>query len=141
MLLNTLKTKLQTVTGSAIGEVFFDFKDYLNEKRSKTYPCILWQLDGAEIVEDLRSSTIQQTAIITLTVFAIALYRDTQDKIAVWDTVKGQFKTYINLMNDTAGIQILNIDKLEAQLAGEGMIDADQEVGIMYKNVKIKLFC
>jgi hypothetical protein len=141
MLLNTLKTKLQVVTGSAIGEVFFDFKDYLNEKRSKTYPCILWQLDGAEIVEDLRSSTIQQTAIITLTVFAIALYRDTQDKITVWDTVKGQFKTYINLMDATAGIQILNIDKLEAQLAGEGMIDADQEVGIMYKNVKIKLWC
>jgi hypothetical protein len=142
MTLATLKTKLQTLTGTSIGQVFFDWKAYTNETFTKTYPCILWQLDGAEFSGDERSTTIQTTSVFTMTMYAMVRFDpNTQDQITVWDTLRGQVKTYINAMNNTAGIQILNIDKIRGQYAGEGLISADQEIGIMYKDIQIKLFC
>jgi hypothetical protein len=141
MTIETLKEKLQVITGTSIGEVFFDWKRYLNETRDKSYPCVLWQLDGAEFSKDARTATIQKTKLFSLTVFAIAYFDDSEDKITVWDELEGQFDTYLNAMNATDGIQIINIDNLKGQYAGEGLISADREVGIMYKNVQIKLFC
>jgi uncharacterized protein (TIGR02145 family) len=141
MTLAALKAKLQTVTGTSIGEVFFDWKSYLNETRDKTYPCVLWQLDGAKFTEDARSSTIQKVKIITITVYAIAYYQLTLDKISVWDTLETQFKTYLNTLDATAGIQILNIDKVNGQYAGEGLLSADKEIGIVYRDIQLKIFC
>jgi len=141
MTLSTLKTLLQTVTGTAITEVYFDWKRYLN-KPDKSYPHVLWSLDGASFVRDARSTTIQETKVITCTVFAVAYFDfQTDDKITVWDTLEAQFEVYLNAMNDSANLQILNIDELKGEYIGEGMISANKEIGIMYKDVQIKMFC
>jgi hypothetical protein len=141
MLLSVLKTKLQTVTGTSIGEVFFDWKQYLNETRSKTYPCVLWQMDGMKFSTDSRTATIQKTKTFTITVYAIATFDiNSQDKITVWDTLEGYFEAYLNKMNETTGITIENIDKIKGQYAGGGIISADSEIGIIYEIV-LKTWC
>lgn len=141
MTLSTLKTLLQTVTGTAISEVYFDWKRFLN-KPDKGYPCVLWSLDGASFTRDIRSSTIQETKVITCTVFAIAYFDfQTGDKITTWDTLEAQFETYLNTINDNTQLQILNIDELKGEYIGEGMISAGKEIGIMYKDVSLKLYC
>lgn len=141
MTLSSLRTLLQTVTGTAISEVYFDWKKYLN-KPDKSYPCVLWSLDGASFTRDVRSSTVQETKIITCTVFAIA-YFDFQndDKITAWDTLEAQFETYLNAINDNSQLQILNIDEIKGEYVGEGMISAGKEIGIMYRDVQIKMYC
>lgn len=141
MLLATLKQKLQVVTGTSIGEVFFDWKDYLNEVRSKNYPVVLWQLDGMKFTTDSRTATIQKTKTLTLTVYAIASFDiSSQDKITVWDTLEGYFETYLNKMNETTGITIENINNIKGQYAGGGLISADAEIGIIYEIV-LKTWC
>ena len=141
MTLQVLRQKLQTLTGTNIGEVFFDWKDYLNEQRGKSYPCVLWQLDGAKFTEDVRTSTIQKTKLITLTVFAISLHDPNVDKVTEWDTLEGYFKVYMNKVNEMTGLTIGNINEIKGQYAGEGLISADQEVGIMYTEVQLKMWC
>lgn len=141
MTLATLKSLLQTVTGTAISEVYFDWKKYLN-KPEKSWPCVLWSFDGMSFTRDVRSSTIQETKEITCTVFAIAFFDFlNDDKITAWDTLEAQFETYLNTINDNSQLQVMNIDDMEAEYIGEGAISAGKEIGIMYKNVKLKLFC
>jgi len=141
MLLSALKTKLVVVTGTSIGEVLFDWQEYLNEVRTKTYPVVLWSLSGAKFTKDARTATIQKTKLLTLTVFAINSYDiNTQDKITVWDTLEGYFDIYLNAMNNTAGIQITNIDRIEGEYFPEGLLSVDSEVGIGC-SVTLKMFC
>ena len=141
MTLAALKTALMTLTGTTIGEVYFDYQIYLNEVRTKTYPGVIWLLDGAEFEEDYRT-TIQKTKIFTMTVFAIASFNaNEQDKLTEWDTLESKFKVYLNKMNENSSLEIMNIDKIKGQYAGEGLISADQEIGIMYKGVQVKLYC
>ena len=141
MTLSSLKTLLQATVGTAISEVYFDWKRFLN-KPEKSYPCVLWSLDGASFTRDVRSSTIQETKIITCTVFAVAFFDfQNDDKITAWDTLEAQFETYLNTINDNSQLQVMNIDEMEAEYIGEGAISAGKEIGIMYKNVKLKLFC
>ena len=142
MTLTALKTALSTLTGTTIGEVFFDWQIYLNEKRSKTYPCVLWMLDGAEFSDDYRTDAIQKTKIFTLSAYAIASFNaNSQDKLTEWDTLEGKVKTYLNAMNANSSLQILNISEVKGQYVGEGLISADQEIGINYRNVQIKMYC
>jgi hypothetical protein len=99
-------------------------------------------LDGASFTRDVRTSTIQESKVITCTVFAIASFDFvSQDKITVWDTLEAQFETYLNKINDTANLQILNIDELKGMYIGEGNISAGKEIGIMYEGVQITLYC
>ena len=141
MTLSSLRTLLQTVTGTAITEVYFDWKKYLN-KPDKGYPCVLWSLDGASFTRDVRSTTVQETKIITCTVFAIAYFDFVnQDKITVWDTLEAQFETYLNTINNGSQLQIVNIDEMKGEYVGEGMISAGKEIGIMYRDVMLKLYC
>jgi hypothetical protein len=142
MTLAQLKTKLLTRTGTAIEQVYFDWEQFLNQPMSKAYPIVLWSLNGAKFQTDARTSTIQKIKTLTLTVFAIASFGDnTQDKIAVWDTLESQFVTYLNAMNETAGISIANIDQIKGEYVPDGMISTESEVGIMYQDVTIKMFC
>ena len=60
MTLAQLKAKLVIVTGTDIGEVLFDWQEYLSEVRTKTYPVVLWSLNGAKFTKDVRSETIQK---------------------------------------------------------------------------------
>jgi len=141
MTLAALKVKLQTVGSTGIGEVFFDWKTYLNETRSKTYPCVLWSLDGANFVEDYRTDTIQKVKLFKITVYAIAQFDQSQDKITAWDTLEGLFKAYINAMNETSGLQVMNINNINGQYAGEGLISADSEIGLLFREVQLKITC
>lgn len=141
MTLAALKQKLITVGTTGIGEVFFDWKTYLNEARSKTYPCVLWSLDGANFVEDYRTGTIQKVKLFKITVYAIAQFDQSQDKIVAWDTLEALFKVYINAIDTTAGLQVMNINNINGQYAGEGLISADSEVGIVYKDIQLKMTC
>jgi len=141
MTLASLKTLLQTVTGTSIIDVYFEWKRFLN-KPDRSYPAVLWSLDGASFTKDLRSSTLQKTKTLTCTVFAIAYFDfETSDKITVWDTLEAQFETYLNAMNSKSTIQIANINELKGEYIPEGMISANKEIGIMYQNVEIKMFC
>lgn len=141
MTLAALRTKLKTVGTTGIGEVFFDWKSYLNETRSKTYPCVLWSLDGANFAEDYRTDTIQKVKLFKITVYAIAQYDQSQDKIVAWDTLEALFKIYINAINETAGLQVMNINNINGQYAGEGLVSADSEIGIIYKDIQLKMTC
>jgi hypothetical protein len=142
MLLSTLKTKLQTVTGTDIKSVYFDWQRYLNETRDKQYPAVLWMLDGSRFKTDMRTSTVRKTKSFTLTVYAIASFSpDTQDKITVWDTLEEQFKTYLNAMNADSGLTIENIDGIEGRYAGEGLFSADKEIGLIFRDVQLKMWC
>ena len=166
MTLTDLKTKLQTITGTAInltadntiitadstivtvndtvnaiGEVYFDWKDYLNEVRNKSYPLILWQLDGAKFTNDIRTSTIQKVKTFTFTVFALNYFDiNRSDKITVWSALEIYFNVYMNAVNEMDGLQIVNIDNIKGQYAGEGL-NADKEIGIMYTDVILKVWC
>lgn len=142
MTLETLQTKLKVVTGTEMGEVFFDWIRYMNETPSKNYPCVLWMLDGAKFGTDMRSSTTRKTKQFTLTVYAIASFNmDTQNKIAVWDTLEEQFKGYLNAMNNDSGLTIENISDIKGQYAGMGLISADKEIGIRFESVIVKMWC
>jgi hypothetical protein len=142
MKLATLKSKLQVVGSTGIGEVFFDWKEYLNITRSKTYPCILWSFNGASFSEDKRTSTVGKIKTFTFTLFAIALFNpSTQDKITVWDTLEGYLNLYLNDIDATEGIQVANINELRGEYVPEGMISADSEIGIMLKEVQLKTWC
>lgn len=142
MTLATLETKLSTLTGTLIGSVIFDWKAETNDTRGKSYPYIVWALDGANFTEDYRTSTIQKVKIFTLNVYAVASFNSSQNKITVWDTLESQVRTYLNKMNtEIEGIQIVNIDKISGQYAGEGLISADQEIGIILKNIVLKMTC
>lgn len=142
MTLAALKTILTTLTGTQIGSVYFDWQKYLNETRSKTYPVVLWSLGGAKFTEDKRTSTIQKEKEMTMTVFAIMKFnQNTDDKITVWDALESKFNVYLNAMNNNSRIQIMNIDEIKGEYVPEGMISADIEIGIMFTEVKIKMFC
>jgi hypothetical protein len=132
--LATIKSKLVVVTGTSIGEVLFDYKEYLNEKRSKSYPVVLWVLNNAKFVNDIRTSTKQQVKTLTLNCYAITSFNaNSQDKVTVWDTLEGYFNIYLNKMDVTAGIKIGNIDKIEGEYFPEGLLSAESELGIGYK--------
>ena len=141
MILATLKQKLQTLTGTSIGEVFFDWKIYFEENRLRTFPCVVWNLDGAEFLKDARTSTIQKWKIFTLTAFVINVFPNDSDKITVWDTLEGYFDVYLNKMDNTDGIQILNIDKIKGQYLGQDVDKGEITIGIIFKDIQIKLFC
>jgi hypothetical protein len=139
--LTTLKSKLVIVTGTSIGEVLFDWKEYQNEIRSKTYPLVLWSLNNAKFKNDIRTSTIQKVKTLTLKVFAITSFNiDTQDKITVWDTLEGYFNVYLNKINETAGLAVENIDKLDGEYFPEGLFSADKEIGLGY-DITLRLYC
>lgn len=142
MTLQALKNILTVTTGTAIGQVFFDWQAYLNETRSKTYPCVLWSLGGAKFTEDKRTATLQKVKELTLTCYAISNFNiSTDDKITVWDTLEAQFNTYLNAMDSNARIKIANINEIKGEYVPEGMISADVEIGIMFTDVKILMYC
>ncbi|TSA56913.1 hypothetical protein D4R42_02640 [bacterium] len=142
MTLAALKTKLIIKTGTSIADVIFDYDLYFNNQREKTYPFVLWAIDGASFKKDHRSTTIQKTKILTLTAFVVINYDpNTQNKITLWDTIEGYFDTYINKMNDTDCIRVLNIDDLKGVYLHEGERSADTELGVMYPEIQIKMWC
>lgn len=143
MLLATLKTKLQTLTGTHIGQVFLEWKKYLNQTTSKTYPVVLWSMDNAKFLSDIRTTTIQKNKEFTVTAFIIGLYDpNTQDKITVWDTLEGYFNEYLNKINaNDSVVQIYSIDKIKGEYIPEGILSGDKEIGIMYTDIVIRTYC
>jgi len=141
MTLAALKLKLLVLTGTNISEVLFDWQEYLNEVRTKTYPVVLWSLSGAKFTKDARTATIQKTKLLTLTVFAINAFDiNTQDKITAWDTLEGYFDIYLNAMHVTTGLSIVGIEALEGEYFPEGLLSVDSEIGIGYK-ITLKMWC
>ncbi len=141
MLLQDLKNKLQVITGTSIGQVYFDWKIYSDISQSRIFPVVVWNLDGATFVEDYRTLTINKFKLFTLTAFAINVFPIDSDKITVWDTLEGYFKAYLNAMNITDAIQIFNIDKIKGQYLGQDVDKGEIVIGISYKDIQIKMFC
>lgn len=143
MKLATLKTKLKVLTGTSIGEVVFDYQKELNVQRAKTYPLVIWMFDSMTFNQDLRTSNLQYEKTFTVTAFVMTLYRNgVDDKITVWDTIEGYFKTYLNLINtrDTT-VQVFNINDIKGEYLPEGQIQADNVIGIAYKDIVLKTYC
>jgi len=142
MTLSALKTKLQTLTGTTIGEVIFDWQDYMNDARQKVYPVVLWVMDGMEFTNDIRTGTIQKQKPLTLSVYIIESFNyDTSDKIVVWDTIEDQLNVYLNKVNEMTGLTIENIDKLKGTYYGIEPLTPDSDIGIAYKDIVLKLWC
>jgi|ERR1035437_230301 hypothetical protein len=142
MKLATLKSKLEIIAGTQIGEVLFDWKVYLDIKRTKKYPIIFWSLGGMKFKKDIRPNDIQNVDHSTVTVFAIINYNaNTQDRIALWDTLEGYFYDYLNLLNSNGTLVIENIDNLNGEYIPEGMISADSEIGIMITGLVLRTYC
>lgn len=143
MRLSTLKTKLKVLTGTSIGEVVFDYQKELNVQRAKTYPLVIWMFDSMTFNQDLRTSSLQYEKTFTVTAFVMTLYRNgVDDKITIWDTIEGYFKTYLNLVNtrDTT-VQVYNINDIKGEYLPEGQIQADNVIGISYKDIVLKTYC
>ena len=142
MTLAALKTKLQTLTGTSIGEVIFDWQDYLNDTRTKTYPVVLWNMDGMSFTNDIRTYTSPKQKPLTLSVYIIASFDyNTSDKITVWDTIEAYLNVYLNAVNEMAGLTIENIDKLKGVYYGLDPLTPDSDIGVEYKDVVIKMWC
>lgn len=140
MTLATLKSSLQTLTGTSIAQVIFEWETYRNEV-AKTYPLILWALDNTEFSKDARTSTIQDVKIITLPVFIFQRYdAHYDDKIALWDTLEGYLDVYLNAMNIISNLQVININSIKGAYIPEGVM-GNSEIGILYKDVQLKMFC
>jgi hypothetical protein len=141
MTLNTLRTLLQTLTGTSIVNVYFDWKRYLN-KPDKGYPHVLWSLNGASFSRDARVSTVKNKKILICSAFAVAYYDfQNTDDIPTYDTLEGQFEVYINKINAMSGLKVLNIDNLKGVYLSEGSTSAAKEIGIMYENIQIEMNC
>jgi hypothetical protein len=142
MTLKELQTALQITTGTDIEEVILDSDIYFALNRDKSYPYVLWMLDGAEFDKDIRSSTIEDVKIITLACFGITNYNpDSDDKIVIWDTLESQFYEYLNLVNTHASLQVMNIDNLRGTYIWDGERSPDRELGIMFQRVQLKMYC
>jgi hypothetical protein len=139
MNLSTLKTKLSVLTGTSIGQVIFDWKIYRLQVE-KTYPVILWALDNTEFVKDSRTGITQITKTITLPLFILKNFNVDDDKIAVWDTLEGYLDAYLNKMDATANIQVMNINEIKGEYIPEGVMQ-NNEIGILYKDVQLKITC
>lgn len=141
MTLSSLKALLQTTAGTAITEVYFEWKRYLN-KPEKNYPHVLWSLDGASFERDIRVSAVKNQKVLTCTVFAVCYFDfQTGDKITSWDTLESQFETYLNAINAMSGLKVLNINNLKGVYLTEGTTSAAKEIGIMYENVELEMNC
>lgn len=141
MNLTALKTKLIVTSGTSIGEVLFDWSEYLNEQRTKTYPVVLWSLSGARFSEDYRSSNISKVEKMTVNVFVISSFdAQTENKLTVWDNLESKFRNYLNMIHDDSKLKI-NIDKITGEYVGEGVLSIDSEIGIMYRDVVIEASC
>lgn len=143
MKLNTLKTKLKVLTGTSIGEVIFDYQKEMNVQRSKTYPVVIWMFDSMTFDNDIRPSNTQYEKEFTVTAFVMGLYYNgTDDRITIWDTLEGYFNVYLNALNTRDQvIQIVNIDSIRGEYLPEGQIQADNVIGIAYRDIKIKTYC
>jgi hypothetical protein len=142
MKLKTLEAKLKNVAGTNIGEVLMDWKVFLDIKRSKVYPVVLWSMNNAKFKNDIRPIDIQQIKEFTFTVFAIMNYdANTQDRTVLWDTLEDNFYDYLNAVNSRDQVvQVISIDNIEGEYVPEGMLSADSEIGIMAQ-IKIRTYC
>jgi hypothetical protein len=143
MKLATLKTKLKVLTGTTIGEVLFDWQTEINTARSKTYPYVFWSFDSMDFTNDIRSSNIQIEKVFKATAFVMGLYRaDTQDKITIWDTLEAAMNVYLNALNarDTT-LQVFSINEIKGEYLPESQIQADNVIGIAYRDIIIKTYC
>lgn len=120
-----------------IGEVLFDWKEYNNEKYSKTYPLVLWSLSGAKFSKEGRTTAIQKIKTLNLSVFILNRLFDL-DKIDQWDLLEGYFDTYLTKIHAMDGLSIENIADLKGQYLGIDGIDS--EIGITYEIV-LKIWC
>lgn len=141
MNLANLKTHLSVITATSIGEVVFDWKTYLNKERDKTYPIVFWSLDNASFVKDKRTTTVQKEDEFTITAFVVAGYNPDTDKITTWDLIEGYFDTYLTKLNQQSNVQIVNINEIKGQYVAEGVMSADQEIAVMFKDIVVKTFC
>jgi hypothetical protein len=147
MTLQNLKSKLSTITGTDILQVYFDQNKYLanSAHEERTYPLVVWCFNLARFQKDGRPTTIQKVKSITVTVLAVINFdpaiETEDDRLEKWDLLEGYFDTYINTINDDLTIGVQNIDKLKGQYIPEGGISQNKEIGIMYEGIELKLFC
>jgi hypothetical protein len=140
MTLAELKAKLIIVLGTDIEEVYFDTQKYLNEKKSKTYPCVLWVLDGATFKKDIRLVPKQPAKTLKLQVYGITRFDpNTQDKITVWDGIEEDLDAYLRLVDTDNTLSIEKQDDVDGRYFPEGLLSADRELGIGYE-VTLKMW-
>jgi hypothetical protein len=146
MKIATLKTALSDKTGTSILQVNFDLSKYLsNNNATQLYPGIIWNFNTARFSKDFRTSTTQIEKPFTATVFVIINFdpiTESEDqKLAKWDLCEGYFGTYINKVNTTDKLQVLDINNLKGQYIPEGILEGRKEIGIMFTDVVIKTWC
>jgi hypothetical protein len=128
---------------TGIGEVIFDWKEYLNIMREKVYPMLLWSMGGATFSNNIHQPDPQNLKEYKITLFGIAAYDpNTQDKIEVWDALETEMNDYLNNINSLGNcVFIKTVDRIAGEYIPEGIISADREIGIMYKDMIIQTFC
>lgn len=143
MTLSSLQTKLDTAkTDTGIAAVVVDSTLYFNSKREKTYPFVLWAMDGLPFEKDIRTTTIQKTEELTFTVFALVSFNpDSDNRRTKWDTLKGYCEAYLNAVNAVSDIEIVGIENIKGVYMHEGEESYDKELGILFPSIKLRLFC
>jgi hypothetical protein len=134
------------MTGTSILQVDFGLSKYLaNDRPVQLYPGIIWDFNTSKFSKDFRTSTVQviktyTSAVIITMPFDVNIETEDQ-KLAKWDLCEGYFATYINKMNETDKVQIINIEDLKGQYIPEGVWESRKEIGILFDGVQIKTWC
>ena len=140
MTLVELRTAMEAaaeVTGVDITGVYFDFKTITNEQRTKQYPYVLWMIDTAEGIRQVRN--VQQKSEITMTVFAVNTYTPDADRLPLWDALMDDLDNYLIALGSTESLSIKRED-VRFDLYPPGFVSVDRELAISYK-VTLTLWC
>ena len=138
MTLTELRTALDAAkTGNDIVAVYFDYNSILNKTLKKTYPLILWDIDNAEGIKQIRTTDKRQT--ITMNCWAVTSYVTDADKITYWDGLIADIDAYLLKLSTSEFVKV-KLEDVVWELFPEGFSSVDRELAVLYR-IDLELWC
>lgn len=136
MNLQSLRTILETTTGTNIKQVLFDFAPVLNDELDKQYPLVLWDIDNSTWKDNQRSGE----QFISINIYVVAPFSHyNEDKILAWDSLEADLKEYLNVINGQDFIYV-DLREVEKEYYPASLLTVDGEIGLRYR-LPMKLWC
>ena len=145
MTLASLKSYLDGAkSGTDISLVLFDFLEYADTNLAKTYPLAVWDIGNLKGTKNLRQ-TSGLSAVIEIDLYAMNLVTPEDDitpgSLVKWDALEADLLAYLTAVNALAYIKVLNLDSIEFEYYPAGILSMEREVGVLYRAVKLELWC
>lgn len=143
MTLASFKTAAQVITGTLIKQVFFDYSQIKNIERTKLYPYVLWDFNTWKGSINWANTTHKRERL-KVNVFCVDYFdrgaaTETQSREAVWDDIRGYFRTYCDILDNNQYISILNLNSMPYEYYSIGL-SVDAEIGVRFE-LELELFC